>query len=165
MWDSTAALMLAILVFDIMLFVPGQLRRDREKMKDLSALEDEFRSSVDFVKARPGPALCESLLLCYEAGKTFEYEPFSVRDQINTGLIKEDEVLQLLRTHHFQTVQIALRPDEEDIKEWADLRASLSDQTGPIYKRRRFTPNFIKELLADYQVSKRTSQMALFSPK
>lgn len=164
-WNYTAALMFAILVFDVMLFVPGQLRRDREKMRNLSALEDEFRSSVEYVKARPGPALCESLLLCYKAGKTFEYEPFTVRDEIDTGLLKEDDVLQMLRTHHFQTVQIALRPDEQNLKEWPDLRESLVDQTGPPYKQRRFTPNFMKELLTDYQLSKRTSDMALFSPK
>ena len=87
-----------------------------------------------------------------------------MRDQIKTGLRNEDEVLQLLRTYHFQTIQIALREDEAD-KEWADLRASLaSDQADPD-KERRFTSNFMKEMLADYQLSKRTSQMALFSPK
>lgn len=75
----------------------------------------------------------------------------------------EDDVLQLLRTHHFETVQIALRSDEEDLKEF-DLRVSLSsDQKGPD-KERRFTPNFMKELLEDYQLSKRTAEMAIFCP-
>jgi len=163
--DSAAALMFAVFFVSIMIFVPGQLRRDREKMRNLSALENEFRSSVEYVRAHPGPALCESLLLCYEAGKPFEYEPFTVQDQINTGRTKENDVLQLLRTHQFQTVQIELRSDEEDLKEWADLRASLASDQTDSDKQRRFTPNFMKELLADYQLSKRTSQMALFSPK
>jgi len=163
--NSTAALMFAFFFISIMIFVPGQLRRDRENMRVLPVHENEFRSAVEFIKARPGPALCESLLLCYEAGKPFEYEPFSVRDQIQTGRINENEVLRLLRTHHFQTAQIALRSDEKDLKEWVDLRASLSsDQKAPDTER-RFTPNFMKELLEDYQLSMRTSEMAVFCPK
>ena len=87
-----------------------------------------------------------------------------MRDELKTGQIREDDVLQLLRTHHFQTVQINLRSDEEDLKEWADLRAKLlSDQMDPD-KQRNFTPNFMKELLADYHLSKQTSELAMFSP-
>ena len=108
--------------------------------------------------------MCESLLLCYEAGKPFEYEPFSVRDQLKTGRLHEEDVLQLLRTHHFQAVQIALRSDEEDLKEF-DLRTSLSSDQKEPDKERRFIPNFMKELLEDYQLSKRTSEMAIFCPK
>ena len=160
--NSASALMFAVFLISIMIFVPGQLRRDRQKMRALPTVENEFRSAVEFVKARPGPALCESHLLCYEAGKPFEYEPHSVRDQINIGAIKDDDVLQLLRAHHFQTVQILLRSDEADLQE-DGLRESLTnDQTDPD-KVRRFTPDFMKELLADYHLSKRTSDMALFT--
>jgi hypothetical protein len=68
--------------------------------------EDEFRSSVQLVKSRPGPALCETLLLCYEAVKPFEYDAFFVRDQIQIGRLQEGKVAQLLRTHYFQTIQV-----------------------------------------------------------
>ncbi len=163
--NSTAALMFGLLFISIMTFVPGQLRRDREMIRGLPAHESEFNSAVDFMKTRPGPALCESLLLCYEAGKPFEYEPYSVRDLLRTGRLHEDEVLQLLRTNHFQTVQIALRSDEADLKEWVDLRASLGSNQKESDKERRFTPAFMKELLQDYQLSMRTSDMAIFCPK
>src|SRR6266704_97131 len=163
--NSTAALMFGLLFISIMTFVPGQLRRDREMIRGLPAHESEFNSAVDFMKTRPGPALCESLLLCYEAGKPFEYEPYSVRDLVRAGRLPEEKVLQLLRTSHFQTVQIGLRPDEESLEGTADLLASLgSDQKKP-YTERRFTPKFMKELLEDYQLSIRTSQMAIFCPK
>ncbi len=162
--NATSALIFGIFFISIMIFVPGQLRRDRQQMRLLPAQEKEFNSAVEFVKSRPGPALCESLLLCYEAGKPFEYEPFSVRDQLRTGRIHEDDVLQLLRTHHFQSVQIALHSDEEDLNE-LDLRTSLSSDQKDPDKERRFTPNFMKELLEDYQLSLRTPQMAVFSAK
>jgi hypothetical protein len=161
---STASLMFAVFFISVMLFVPGQLRRDRANLRALPLQEKEFRSAVEFVKSRSGPALCESLLLCYEAGKPFEYEAYSVRDLIKGGRLQEDEVLQLLRTNHFQAVQIGLRSDEEALDE-SQLLASLgSDQKAPDTER-RFTPNFMKELLEDYQLSKRTSQMAIFLPR
>lgn len=161
---SAAPVMFAIFFVNIMIFVPGQLRRDRQGLKVLPVRQIEFESAVEFVKSRSGPALCESLLLCYEAGKPFEYEPFSVRDLVKTGRLPEGDALQLLQTHHFATVQIDLRSDEEKLKD-PDLRASLSsDQTLPDTER-RFTPNFMKELLEDYQLSKRTSEMAIFCPK
>src|SRR6266702_2554146 len=163
--NSTAVLMFGFLFISIMTFVPGQLRRDREMIRVLPAHESEFNSAVDFMKTRPGPALCESLLLCYEAGKAFEYEPYSVRDLLRTGRLHEDEVLQLLRINHFQTIQVALRSDEANLKEWVDLRASLASDQKESDKERRFTPAFMRELLDDYQLSKRTSDMAIFCPK
>lgn len=162
--NSTAALMFAVFFISIMIFVPGQLRRNREQLRLLPARASEFNSAVELLKTRPGPALCESHLLCYEAGKPFEYEPFSVQQQLKAGVLYEEDILQLLRTHHFQTVEVALRTDEQDLSE-ANLRMSLtSDQKEPD-KQRRFSPRFMNELLADYRLSMRTSEMALFCPR
>lgn len=170
--NSSAALMFAVFFISIMIFVPGQLRRDRGSMRVLASQEKEFNSAVAFLKAHAGPAVCESHLLCYEASKPFEFEPFSVRDQVKTGGIHEQDVLQLLRTHYFQTVEISLRSDEENLKNWADLRASLADQKDPdsdspiaFSKERRFSPEFMNELLENYQLAMRTSQMAIFSAR
>ena len=160
--NPTAAMMFGLFFISIMIFVPGQLKRDRAQVRALPAREKEFQSAVAFLKARPGPALCESHLLCYEAGKPFEFEPFSVRDQMMTGKIHEADVLQLLKTHHFQTVEVALGSDEEDLSD-AELRASLSNNQKDPEKMRRFSANFMNELLNDYQLSQRTSDMAVFS--
>jgi hypothetical protein len=157
-------MMFGLFFISIMIFVPGQLRRDRKQMQALPARESDFKSAVEFLKSRPGPAVCESPLLCYEAGKPFEFEPFSVRDQLKTGRLREDEVLQLLRTHYLQTVQIEVHSDEEDLSEF-DLRTSLASDQKDIEKERRFTPNFLIELMKDYQLSKRTRQMAIFCAK
>ena len=160
--NSTAAMMFAFFFIGIMLYVPGQLKRDRQAIRDLPAAEEEFRSGVAFLKAHPGPAVCESHLLCYEAGKPFEFEPFSVRDQMMTGKIPEAEVLQLLKTHHFQAVEVALRYDEVDLSD-AELRTSLSSDQEDPEKWRRFSPSFMNELLKDYRLSLRTSGMAFFA--
>lgn len=163
-FNPTAAMMFGLFFISVMIYVPGQLKRDRKAMRDLPELEKEFQSGVDFLKAQPGPALCESHLLCYESGKPFEFEPFSVRDQMMTGKIREADVLQLLKTRHFQTVEVALRSDEENLSD-SELRRSLSSDQKDPEKMRRFSPNFMNELLQDYEISMRTSGMAFFGAK
>jgi len=161
---SAGALMFGLFFFSVAIFAPGQLRRDREQMRLLPAHEAEFNSAVGRLKANPGPSLCESILLCYEAGKPLEFEAFAVREQIRTGMLHEEDVLPLLRTHHFQTVEVELRSDEEPLND-AQLKTSLgSDQRDPDTLR-RFSPEFMNELLKDYQLVLRTSDMALFSAK
>jgi len=159
---SRAALAFGILVFSVMIFVPGQLRRDRQEMRLLPTSAAEFDSAVHVLKANPGSAICESILLCYEADKPLEFEAFAVREQVRTGATREADVLELLKTHHFQTIQVELRSDEESL-DVTELRASLnSDQHAPDTER-RFSPAFMGELLKDYHFSLRTSTMAVFS--
>lgn len=161
--NAAAATMFGFFFISVMMFVPGQLRRDRKQLRALPLLEKQFNAAVEFLRLHPGPAMCESHLLCYEAGKPFEFEPFSVRDQLKTGRLHEDDVLALLKTRHFQTVEINIRSDEEKLDQ-AHLLASLgSDQTEPDTER-FFTPSFMQELLKDYRLSLRTAQMAVFCP-
>lgn len=161
---SAGALMFGLFFISVLIFTPGQLRRDRQQLRLLPTREAEFNSAVRFLKANPGPALCESILLCYEAGKPLEFEAFAVREQVRTGMLREEDVLPLLRTHYFQAVQVELRTDEEPLSD-TELKTSLGSEQKDLDKERRLSPEFMKELLQDYQLSLRTSDMALFSAK
>jgi len=57
-----------------------------------------------------------------------------------------------------------LRYDEVDLSE-AKLLTSLADDQKDPEKWRRFSPSFMNELLRDYQLELRTSDMALFAAK
>lgn len=161
--NPTAAMMFGLFFISIMIFVPGQLKRDQTQLRALPAQEKEFQSAVTFLKAHPGPGLCESHLLCYEAGKPFEFEPFSVRDQVQTGRMREEDVLQLLKTRHFQTVELWVLSDEEKLND-AELEASLAAEQKDFTEERRFSEAFLRELLKDYRLSMRTTSMAIFTP-
>lgn len=161
--NAAAAMMFGLFFISIMVFVPGQLKRDREQLRALPAQEKEFQSAVTFLRAHPGPGLCESHLLCYEAGKPFEFEPFSVRDQVQTGRMREEDVLQLLKTRHFQTVELWVLSDEESLND-AQLQASLAADQKDFTQERRFSETFLRELLNDYRLSMRTTSMAIFTP-
>jgi hypothetical protein len=66
--NASESMMFGLFLISVMMFVPGQMRRSREEIKRLPVHEREFANAVEFLKSRPGSALCESLLLCYEAG-------------------------------------------------------------------------------------------------
>jgi len=137
--SGVAAALIMALSMTVLINVPGHLVRDFREIQALRSRENEFRSTVQFVKGRSGPALCESMLLCYEAGKALEYEPFFVRDQLKLDPVHDYKFIQLLRTQHFQTVQINMSEDGKS-----------TDDEEP------FTRNFIRELSQYYVVAMQT---------
>ncbi len=136
----------------ILLIVPGQLLHDVKDARGLRQSEEEFRSSVQLVQSRPGPALCETLLLCYQAAKPFAYDAFFVRDQIQIGRLQEEKVAQLLRAHYFQTIQVNVPGEQSN---WP------TESVVP----ERFTSGFMQELGEYYVAQMRNSQFIIFVPK
>ena len=126
--------------------IPSDIARNR---LGTPALEAEFANAVKFVRAQPGPALCENLLLCYEAGKPETYDAFAVDQAIKTGHLQEQRVLQLLADHHYGLVQIEV---------------GQSEALAPV-ARHRFSAAFMAQLLASYRLAARSSRHALFIPK
>jgi len=138
--------------FGVCLEVPTRLRSDLEQIRELHSQEAEFGSSLEFIKARNGPALCETLLLCYEANKALEYDPFSVMAQLKTGWLREEEVNQLLRVGYFKTIEV-------------DVPTEQANQASENISGERFTATFMRELWKRYSVAMRTSQAMIFVPK
>jgi hypothetical protein len=89
--------------------LPQQLQAAWMARQKIPHLEQEFAGAVEFLRNRPGPALCEDLLLCYEAGKPFLYDSFFVDDHVRLGTLPQAEVLELIETHRFPTIEIELR--------------------------------------------------------
>ncbi len=71
--------------------------------------QDQFESEVAFLRAHPGPAFCESLLRCYEAGKPYEYDPFGSANLIRLG--KSDGLLNRLNSGEIAVVQLCCSID------------------------------------------------------
>jgi hypothetical protein len=118
--------------------------------------ENDFRAAVQLLRSRPGPALCESLLLCYEAGKPYDFDPYFVRDQISMGHLHESDIIEPLRAHRFQTVQIHLNPEDQVL---------IASESLAFRNNGYFTPAETRELLDNYQLAMRTPTMLIFVPK
>jgi hypothetical protein len=76
-------------------------------MRDETALAAQ---DIAFLRAHQGPAICESLALCYWAGKPGPVDVFNLDEQILTGRRDPEPLLQAISTHRFATLEL----DETD---------------------------------------------------
>jgi hypothetical protein len=147
---KTALATLLIVPFSLgaLTMLPPRIQEDSSTARSIPQAEQEFASAVEFVKSRPGPALCEYLLVCFEAGKPEEYDAYEVDQLIKTGKLPEQEILKLLDDRHFATILLR------------------SDADHPIAPEERtiFTRGFMIHLLNDYKVAANVAGFALFVP-
>jgi hypothetical protein len=120
--------------------LPQELSAAWTARQKIPHLEKEFAGAVEFLRNRPGPALCENLLLCYEAGKPFLYDSFFVDDHVRLGRIRQAEVLGMIETLQFRTIEIELR----------------AGQPLAPAARARFSEAFMRTLLDHYRQVGRT---------
>jgi Dolichyl-phosphate-mannose-protein mannosyltransferase len=111
--------------------------------------EAEFTGVSDFLRSRPGPALCESLLLCLAADKPVTYDPFVADQLIRTGKIPQEQVVQLIASRQFAVIQI-------------DWNANEPMQPSP---RTRFSGPVMRALFSGYQLALRSGRYAVFTPR
>jgi hypothetical protein len=121
--------------------VPFQLHDDVRGWGRLPATTAAARQAVALLRAAQGPAICEDLLLCYEAGKTMDYDPYYVRDQILIGRVREADVLAMLSAHHYAAIQMGGRDEG------------------------RFTPAFMRVLGAQYRPVMTGPDYSVFMPR
>jgi Dolichyl-phosphate-mannose-protein mannosyltransferase len=91
--------------------LPARIARDSRDYSALPESEEDFAQTVDFLAASPGPALCNDLLLCFEAGKAEEFDSFQVASQLGVGKLDEREIGTLIDKHYFNTMQFGVRGD------------------------------------------------------
>jgi hypothetical protein len=111
--------------------------------------EAEFTGVSDFLRAQTGPALCESQLLCYAAGKPATYDPFVADQLIRTGTIPQEQVVQLIARRQFAVIQI-------------DWNANEPMQPSP---RTRFPGPVMRALFNGYRLALRSGKYAVFTPR
>jgi hypothetical protein len=61
--------------------------------------------------ANPNTAFCESLLRCYEAGKSYEYDPFNSARLVKLGQLDPAPLLDRLSQGQIATVQLCCSLD------------------------------------------------------
>ena len=61
---------------------------------------------IAYLRAHPGPAVCQSLGLCYWAGKPASVDVFNLTQQFLTGARSEQPFIAMLARHDFAAVQL-----------------------------------------------------------
>ena len=63
------------------------------------------RKNVDFLRAHNGRALCETLSLCYWAGKREEVDVFNAGQEFATGARKDDALIRAIQAREFAAIE------------------------------------------------------------
>jgi hypothetical protein len=88
-----------------MLLLPQWLAAQRARAAEVTTV-------VDFLAAHPGPALCETAVFCYWAGKPFELDAVNFRQGVLAGIARESELTERLRDGYYATVTLDRPPTE-----------------------------------------------------
>ncbi len=83
----------------------------RGAISSLAEKQDQFNSEVSFLQTHPGPAFCESLLRCYEAGKPYEYDPFNSANLVKLGKLDAATLVNRLSRGELAVVQLCCSID------------------------------------------------------
>lgn len=119
------------------LMVPFRLHHDIAAQLRLPAATKSARKAIAILKSTNGPAICEDMLLCYEAGKPLVYDPYYVHDQILRGNVQDSSILAMLRAHHYAAIQINGVGDKEG-RFTIPFMHTLLDEYRPVLVSRRY---------------------------
>jgi hypothetical protein len=116
-------------------FTPSQFITDLDDQRHLPALTEAANRSIELLRATKKPVICEDILLCFDAGKPLDYDPYFVKDQVLTGQIPESRILALLASRHYGIIELDRSPD-----------AAQPTKSEPL----RFTAAFMRTLAGVY---------------
>jgi hypothetical protein len=115
----------------------------------LQRTEQAYRKQVELLRSIPGPALFESLLLGFDAGKEFLYEPFGAAQMMISGRIRETILTDAIRRKTFGAIVLEFNLDD------AVCKLNGPAGTEPRLKhgsRQRWTDNTLRTAGEHYQL-------------
>ncbi len=118
-WTASPWTAYAPLLLFASLIIPWVRYGDQNPVRNLrKTMADQatFAQEVALIESRPGPALCESLLRCFDAGKPYLYDPFNATRLISFGKLDPQVIVDGLRTHQYGAVQLAASADRTQPK-------------------------------------------------
>jgi hypothetical protein len=120
--------------------------------------QEVFLADAKFLADRHGPAICESLLLCYVARKPFILDPFNSRQYMLSGRLDDGELIGRIAAREFSVIQLR-----------ADICDDLTTQTCHIlhYRQKvdRFTDPVLYAIDRYYVIARRSIFGSFYVPK
>ncbi len=148
--DAVFTVLLVVpLFYTSWILLPQRVADDTAVVRAFPQCEKEFAAGADVLRAQPGPALCENLLLCSAAGKPMTFDAFAIDQLVKTGTLREQRLVQMIDAREYPVIQLDISGSEPLTPD-----ALL-----------RFPASFMRELLPRYQPVMRTSTFMVFSPR
>lgn len=99
----------------------------------LSREAQAFAADAAFIRERPGPALCESILLCIRAGKPITVDPFNVFQATRTGRLPGSTLTAAIDRQYFTTIDIR-SPRGAESDRFRNFGIEVYDAIGRAYR-------------------------------
>lgn len=139
---------LAILIlFPLNFFV----KNNHLSLENLKSGEKMTLSDVSFIKAHKGNVLCETIVLCYFAEKSFVFDPYLTNVFVEKRILQETDLTNLLKEKKFSIIQ--LEP------------LSYYHRNTLIQGEERFSNDFLSKLKAYYYIKYESALGVYFVPK
>jgi hypothetical protein len=136
-----------------------QIYKSSSLLESNRRAEEAFLDEAKYISQRGvGPAICESLLLCYMAGQPFVLDPFNSRQYILAGKLDQDELIRRISAHEFAVIQ--LRGDICDDPATASCHILHYPQ-----KVNRFTDETLYAIDRYYQIGRRSRDGTFYIPR
>jgi hypothetical protein len=138
--------------------IAAQVYHSRSLLNSDRRRQETFLADAKFVSDKQGPAICESLLLCYVAGQPFILDPFNSRQYMLSGRLDQGELIRRIASREFAVIQ---------------LRADICDDpTTPSchilhYRQKvdRFTDEVLYAIDQYYEIGRRSTFGSFYVPK
>jgi hypothetical protein len=103
---TVEGLLILLLISPLAGHIPAKLAADIAAVRAAPVAELVVRRAVDKIAHEDGPAMCETLTLCYWAGKDFAVDFFNTGQKMAAGLIEEKTLVEMIEEHRFSVAQI-----------------------------------------------------------
>jgi len=97
---------LAVLVTAVAIPLPHKIAKVRAFWKTREARIETVAEDIRYLSNAQGPAMCETLALCYWASKTFEVDSFMTGQKIRAGVISRSQLTKLIESGYFSVIQL-----------------------------------------------------------
>jgi cytochrome c553 len=100
-------------------FVPWGVNLPR-MLSELPEWQRRFDAEVSFLAAQPGAAICESLVLCYDAGKPYVLDPFNSARLVRLGKLNSSEIVKQIAEKKYGAIQTQVPATQKRSERFTD---------------------------------------------
>jgi hypothetical protein len=74
-------------------------------LADFPEREKAYLGAVSYLTSQPGPAICETLILCYDAGKPYILDPFNSARLVRQGKLDSNEIVKQIAEKKYGAIE------------------------------------------------------------
>jgi hypothetical protein len=130
--------------------IGGRIHQDQAEAHERAAHEAEYAQVLAAVQARPGDALCETPLVCFQAGKPQRYDPYMLGQLYVAGRLAEADLNRLVDERRLGAIELEL-PE----------RGAAVERAG----RKRLPEEFLARVREAYELTLRTPDYVVYTPR